>query len=474
MASPGFANAQNNLQAKATIYWGWDGVPWNVPDSFIKNRINHIKETGYSGITFDYHMMVTNDGTLTDAYKVDRMYTFVKYAVSIGLAVDAKVHWVNKDNWNLNPYNTPSTFDYNKFINSAGLHLVESAKLLEKYGASGIYLGTEADNFFTTQYKSQWAKIVSDIRSVFHGKVYYDALYFGLQKDTFNTVDVWEFLDAITVSFYPHLSSAPVTDQRVIESLFVSPNMGLLSGYTFLTDKQCAWSTPVPSIVGQLIEVSKKYGKPVTFGEINYQPVSSNLCGWIPDADLVSNNVAVDLDAQKRVYIALFETLNNHLNGVVTGITIYGYDIWTQFRTDTYGKWTPYNSMSDSPAEEAMKPYLKQWNPTPVVIPTPTDPTPVVAPTVEPTVTLPVYPGPNTTVSVTLKGKSGSVSTSIVGIDCGTRCSYVFTKGSTIVLTATPAPGQKFKNWGGACGGNRPTCRLRLNGFTKNVAATFK
>ena len=82
-------------------------------------------------------------------------------------------------------------------------------------------------------------------------------------------------------------------------------------------------------------------------------------------------------------------------------------------------------------------------------------------------------PAPNPTLSLTIKGKAGSVTGTPAGIDCGDSCAFSLAKGTKITLTAIPARGSKFKNWtGGVCGGNKLTCRLTLNG-DKSVVANF-
>jgi subtilisin family serine protease len=68
---------------------------------------------------------------------------------------------------------------------------------------------------------------------------------------------------------------------------------------------------------------------------------------------------------------------------------------------------------------------------------------------------------------------SGKVTSSPVGINCGTTCSAAFNAGSTVTLTATPASNSKFTGWsGGGCTG-AGTCRVTLNGDT-SVTAIFK
>ena len=63
--------------------------------------------------------------------------------------------------------------------------------------------------------------------------------------------------------------------------------------------------------------------------------------------------------------------------------------------------------------------------------------------------------------NVTASG-GGSVSSSPAGISCGSTCSANFAAGTAVILTATPAAGQRFTSWSGACAGTQPTCALQL------------
>jgi hypothetical protein len=73
--------------------------------------------------------------------------------------------------------------------------------------------------------------------------------------------------------------------------------------------------------------------------------------------------------------------------------------------------------------------------------------------------------------SVTLNG-SGSVRSQPVGIDCGSTCSANFGDGASVVLTATPAAGQRFSAWSGACSGSTETCTLVMSA-DRAVTAAF-
>lgn len=84
-------------------------------------------------------------------------------------------------------------------------------------------------------------------------------------------------------------------------------------------------------------------------------------------------------------------------------------------------------------------------------------------------------PGPVTlTVSKTGTG-SGTVTSSPAGINCGSTCSHGFTTGTSVTLTATPAPGgyDRFLGWsGGGCSGTG-TCTVTLN-ESDQVSAEFE
>lgn len=72
---------------------------------------------------------------------------------------------------------------------------------------------------------------------------------------------------------------------------------------------------------------------------------------------------------------------------------------------------------------------------------------------------------------VTVSG-SGSVRSQPAGIDCGGACSASFAANSNVVLTPTPASGQAFAAWGGACTGSGATCTVSMS-QARSVSASF-
>jgi subtilisin family serine protease len=72
---------------------------------------------------------------------------------------------------------------------------------------------------------------------------------------------------------------------------------------------------------------------------------------------------------------------------------------------------------------------------------------------------------------------NGTVTATPAGVDravnCGSACSAKFIQGTTVTLTATPAPGLSFVNWTNGCVSSTPTCTLVI-GKDTTAQANFK
>lgn len=66
----------------------------------------------------------------------------------------------------------------------------------------------------------------------------------------------------------------------------------------------------------------------------------------------------------------------------------------------------------------------------------------------------------------------GTITSTPVGIDCGPDCSFGFTHGTVVTLTATPETGSHFESWSSAGCSGSGTCEVALEG-AETVTATF-
>ncbi|OGN74482.1 MAG: hypothetical protein A2X25_06245 [Chloroflexi bacterium GWB2_49_20] len=66
---------------------------------------------------------------------------------------------------------------------------------------------------------------------------------------------------------------------------------------------------------------------------------------------------------------------------------------------------------------------------------------------------------------------SGTVTSSPAGINCGSTCSYGFSEGTVVTLTATPAAGFTFTGWVGVCSGTG-SCQVTMTAAA-SITANF-
>jgi len=79
--------------------------------------------------------------------------------------------------------------------------------------------------------------------------------------------------------------------------------------------------------------------------------------------------------------------------------------------------------------------------------------------------------GPQSRLSLAIRG-TGDVVSDVPGVDCAADCGTDWDPGSRITLEATPAAGQRFVRWTGACTGIDDQCSLALDAAT-SVGAVF-
>jgi hypothetical protein len=70
------------------------------------------------------------------------------------------------------------------------------------------------------------------------------------------------------------------------------------------------------------------------------------------------------------------------------------------------------------------------------------------------------------------RSNSGTVTSDVGGLNCGSVCSAKYAQSSAVTLSAVPPAGKSFVSWGGACTGTSPVCSLTV-GSNLSVQANF-
>jgi endoglucanase len=84
-----------------------------------------------------------------------------------------------------------------------------------------------------------------------------------------------------------------------------------------------------------------------------------------------------------------------------------------------------------------------------------------------------VTPPTTYALTVTKSGTgSGTVTSSVGGINCGSTCSATVNSGTAVTLTAAASSGSTFAGWSGACSGSNATCSVTVSAAT-SVGAAF-
>ena len=83
----------------------------------------------------------------------------------------------------------------------------------------------------------------------------------------------------------------------------------------------------------------------------------------------------------------------------------------------------------------------------------------------------PMDPATSNPLVVSVTGSApGAVVSAPGGINCGESCTYAYSSGSSVTLTAVPAQGASFDGWSGACTGSVTTCTVAMSAAQTAVA----
>lgn len=98
---------------------------------------------------------------------------------------------------------------------SYGELVLDLAMVAESSGAEGLLVGSEL--VWSERQRSRWARLISDVRVVYRGRVSYSANW-----DHYKPVSFWDLTDAIAVSGYFELTGRNDADQEELDAAWLA------------------------------------------------------------------------------------------------------------------------------------------------------------------------------------------------------------------------------------------------------------
>lgn len=208
-----------NYQAINMTAWGKDW--WN--NTRLDNEaLRFIIEEGCNTVTFDWAVNFKDDGHIVPPGSTESFHPpmevldeLVQKAHSIGLKVILKPHVAEYlTSFNRNIWNTDTnTFMPQHFFEDYHQYLLQLGSFAQIHNVEVICIGTEL-NHLDWHSRSSWVELIDDLRTVYYGKLTYDALFDRWLYNK-NLIDVvfWDKLDFIAASLYVPLTTddnAPV------------------------------------------------------------------------------------------------------------------------------------------------------------------------------------------------------------------------------------------------------------------------
>ncbi len=289
----------SSFDYRAINITGWNAQTWS-DHALVDKALEYIKAQGGNLAVVDWGVKFAEDGSmipLTSASSMTPVAADLEYLIdkahALGLQVFLKPHVANLDGANRNSANTSlATFSVDKYFPAWSSYLDGLGDMAKRKGVEGIVFGTETD-FLDSDFRPQWASLISSLRSHFSGLLSYDAMFsmYANSKDVGEVV-FWDLVDIIGASLYVPLAS---------------------SGDPTIAQMEGAWTNNPVGDIGNistyLKSLSDKFGKPVMALEGGYQSINGAVTpdhlNEQPNVGQTINN-ALQADAL-RVYLSMLE-----------------------------------------------------------------------------------------------------------------------------------------------------------------------
>jgi hypothetical protein len=300
----------------------------------VNRVIDKIDCVGFNTIVFQTNIPIdvkTGNLELYDsspvAYNRDKnipkdFWRLVKYSKDRGLRVFIKAIPVNHINdviicpgCTSSEFVLPATFSTTNFFNALVSYQRVLATEAEKYKVDGFYIGTMNLGFDTTPYLANWDNVIAQIKTVYSGKLIYEAC-------NRCTTPVWDRVDLVAV----HIGSQVTKSSATTVTSIIN-------------------DTVVSDLIVDIERIATLYRKPIlldtvsigaTGKEYDYGSITS---GRTPYTSLQPN---YELQAVKIATV--FELIGSKLSKQVVGVQWSEYMPWSQ------ADWiqNPKNSVAQS------------------------------------------------------------------------------------------------------------------------------
>lgn len=339
-----------------------------------QESMRRLKATGSNAVTliipyYQSNLYSTDLGRGWNTPSDESLRSAIRFAKSQGLQVTLKVHAESyTGDWRAGIYPSDRDTWFGKYNDI----LMNYARMGRDEGVTEIVVGAElyrmaaqTQNYDNT---SRWKGMISNVRSVFGGRLSYSANHTGpAEKDE---IFFWDALDVIGVSAYFPLAEN-ITNPSIEQ---------LKSSWQYWHETQ-------------ILPLYNKWKKPIMFSEIGYKSVP----GAHKEPFAWWRGGGVDQTEQARDYEALFQFWNEQ--SYMTGIHWWDWKSNPYFDSNSDTDYTPQGKQ----AEQTMKKWYGVGNnsPSPSVSPTLTPhPTAFATQTPEPTPSATTRPSSYSAISV--------------------------------------------------------------------------
>lgn len=334
----------------ATIGWYNDAQQSTFSDSTLHGFVDHLAALGFTGITYRFNVNVSKSGEVLNTYKQDRLDQIIAYTQSKGMGVNLVTNWVydgSQDIVGTGWPSIPTGFDTAKFLAGVAQYFKSAGAHFEAVKAETLFVGFENYPFVTSEFQSQWAAIIADIKTKYHGIVSYlsDTNWWPMTN-----VGIWDLVDKIGLLVNPNMgNAAPTSVQEVEQFYFQNPIDG-------------------SNTVKDLIELSRTYNKKLLleawFG--NFDTVLNGNTDPFFAGNSFAKPLPINLQAGKIAFEGTLDVFNKNLSTVTDGFGIGEYDVWVfgtwtgdPVSTYLYSTWKDYTPWENSIAEVAISKFLK-------------------------------------------------------------------------------------------------------------------